>query len=447
MKKHLFWRLFIILALGVMIFFSLLQSVAILSNEKMSYIDLDHQQQILAWGEKAGLMLERGEQQQLNNWLSELALQENTWVSVVRSGVDVVAGDELNERFWSGHRIGRHVEWKIHLDFDVNPIMEVKLGASDNRFLMVLPDRMRPGAYQSYAFWIFRVVIPFIVLFALTLFIYQQVMTPLMSLHKATTEFSRGNYQARVLTNRNDEFGHVAKTFNIMAERTHSMIEHNRNLIADMSHEIRTPIARVEMALDCVQQALSVELMTDRIRSDIKLMRQLCEDALTLAWLENEQPDLRSESFDLCELLGVLIEDAQFEYPDRNIILDIPETVFLYRSNQRALGSALENIIRNGLRYTALSKSLQIKVWQTNHQIYISILDSGPGIEVSMYQKIFTPFFKANNQTSSRKGFGVGLALAKRHIEAIKGEVSAKNNPNGGLEFTIILPFYEQSRD
>ncbi|MFT4836521.1 MAG: two-component system sensor histidine kinase PfeS [Psychromonas sp.] len=444
MKKHLFWRLFIMIALGIMTFFSLLHSAAILSNEKMSYIHLDHQLEILAWGEKARVMLEKGEKQKLNDWLSALTVEENTWVSIVRSDVDVVAGEALNERFWSGHGIGRNVEWKIHLDFHLNPIMEVVLAPSDNRFLIVLPDRMRPGTYQSYAFWVFRAVIPFIVLFALTLYIYRQVMTPLMHLHKASTEFSCGNYQARVVIDRDDEFGNVAKTFNVMAERTHSLIEYNRNLIADMSHEIRTPITRVEIALDCVEQGLHVDQMADRIRSDIKLMRQLCEDALTLAWLENEQPDLRSECFDLCELLGVLVEDAEFEYPDRTIDLNMPESLLLSRSNQRALGSALENIIRNGLRYTAEGESIQIRVWKASQKIYVSIIDSGPGIEASMCEKIFIPFFKANNQTCSRKGVGVGLALAKRHIEAIKGEVSAKNNHSGGLQFVVVLPLYNQ---
>jgi two-component system sensor histidine kinase PfeS len=163
-----------------------------------------------------------------------------------------------------------------------------------------------------------------------------------------------------------------------------------------------------------------------------------------LAWLENEQPDLRYECFDLCELLGVLVEDAEFEYPDRAINLNTPESLLLCRSNQRSLGSALENIIRNGLRYTALGESLQIRVWETNQQIYISILDSGPGIEASMCEKIFIPFFKADNKSSSRKGFGVGLALAKRHIEAIKGAVSAKNNHRGGLQFMVVLPSYSQ---
>ena len=70
----------------------------------------------------------------------------------------------------------------------------------------------------------------------------------------------------------------------------------------------------------------------------------------------------------------------------------------------------------------------------------IVITDSGPGIDPSLYQQIFKPFFKANNQVASRKGFGVGLALAKRHIEAVGGKIVAYNAPERGLVMDITLP-------
>lgn len=443
MKKHLFWRLFIILALGVVAFFSLLHSVAIHSNEKMSFIHKEHQQEILDWGETAKQFVINGQLEQLDKWLKALSVKENTWVTVVQSHVQVIAGDTLNERFWSGHRIGRDVSWKIHLEFPNNPIMEVKLTPTNDRFLVILPDRMRPGSYQPYAFWIYRAVIPFLALFALTLYLYRQIMTPLMRLYKATTAFSQGDYQARVKVHRDDEFGQVAKTFNTMAERTSSLIEHNSHLIADMSHEMRTPIARIEMALDCAQQGLNTEFMEQRIRGDIKLMRQLCEDTLTLAWIENEQPDLRSEEVDLVELIEVLVEDAKFEFAGSHIQVNAPTAVRLQQSNQRALGCALENIMRNGLRYTPDGKALKIEVNKNKQGVFIHILDAGPGLDEQLCEKIFMPFFKADNQQGGRKGFGVGLALAKRHIQAINGEITVTNHAQGGLLFKICLPLIQ----
>lgn len=443
MKKLLFWRLFVVLSLGGVIFFSLLHSVTILSNEKMSYIDKQYQQEILDWGAQAQHYLENNQIVELDQWLKRLAEEEDTWVTLVKSDVQTIAGDPLNERFWSGYGIGRNVEWKIHLYFPENPIMEVALTPSNHHFLIILPDRMRPGTYMSHAFWFFRVIVPFCALLALTIFLYRYVMRPLQHFHRAAREFSNGDYSARIgnnLTLGDDEISQVARTFDQMAERTSTVIEHNRNLISDMSHEIRTPIARIEMALDCIEQNIKPDIMLERIKSEINEMRTLAEDTLTLAWIENEKPDLRNESFDLSELLEAIVDDAAFEFPDRKIDMRVPSTLLLSNSSQRALGQAIENILRNGLRYTPINGSLTIQVEQVGNTAQLSVIDTGPGLHESLYDKIFTPFFRAKDQRSTRKGFGVGLALAKRHIEAVKGTVNAHNSPNQGLCVTIVLP-------
>lgn len=443
MKKLLFWRLFVVLSLGGVIFFSLLHSAAILSNEKMSYIDEAHQQEILDWGAHVQDLLSQGKYDEMNRWLNQLAIDEDTWATVVRSQIDVISGNPLNKRFWDGYGIGRNVEWKIHLYFPENPIMEVALTPSNHHFLIKLPARMRPGTYMSHAFWFFRVILPFSALLTLTVYLYRYVMKPLHHFHRAAKEFSQGNYDARIsehLTLGNDEFSQVAKTFDTMAERTANVIAHNRNLIAEMSHEIRTPLARIEMATDCVESQIDARSMVQRIRTEVAAMRQMAEDTLTLAWLENERPKLANESFDLAELIDAIIEDAQFEYPDRSIDVHLPETLILTDSNQRALAQAIENIIRNGLRYTPKGKSLAVTALQTSSSVKLIISDTGPGLDPTKTQTIFRPFFKADNQVGSRKGFGVGLALAKRHIEAVKGSITAQNNPSRGLDMIIRLP-------
>ncbi|MGR5139230.1 sensor histidine kinase [Vibrio jasicida] len=443
MKKMLFWRLFVVLSLGVVIFFSLIHSVAILSNEKMSYLKKSHRQQILDWGSTAQTYIDQQDWQGLDTWLEELAANESTWATVLQSHLDVKGGNPLNERFWEGYGIGRSVEWKIHLDFPDNPIMEVPLSPFGYHFLILLPDRMRPGTYMSHAFWLFRFVIPFLSLLALTVYLYRYVMRPLQQFHRASRAFSQGDYSARIeqtMKLGNDEISQVARTFDNMAERTSDVIQHNRNLIADMSHEIRTPLARIEMAIDCVDKNIEREQMLQRIKSDTHKMRSTAEDTLTLAWIENEQPNLRTEAFDLAELVEIIVEDARFEYPDRHVLLQQDESLPINDSNQMALSQSLENVIRNGLRYTQLNEALKIEVRNSSEHYQIVITDSGPGIDPSLYQQIFKPFFKANNQVASRKGFGVGLALAKRHIEAVGGKIVAYNAPERGLVMDITLP-------
>ncbi|CCO49869.1 putative Signal transduction histidine kinase [Vibrio nigripulchritudo SOn1] len=442
MKKVLFWRLFIILSLGVVIFFSLLHSVAILSEEKMSYLKQSHRDEILAWGSKAQTLVDENKIEELDRWLNELAIEEDTWATLVRSQVDVIGGNPLNQRFFDGYGIGRNVDWKIHLYFPDNPIMEVALSQGNYHFLIILPDRMRPGTYMSHAFWLFRFVIPFAALLALTVYIYRYVMKPLQRFHSATQEFSKGNFNERIGgTRTNDEFGEIAKTFDEMAERTSTLIEHHRNLISDMSHEIRTPISRIELALNCIERGIDVKSMFHRIETEVRNMRQLAEDTLTLAWIENERPDLRSESFDLVELVDSIIDDASFEYPDAKVTVSLPDNLVLNFSSQRALGQAIENVIRNGLRYTPKQGEFHVSAELRDKHVVLKIRDSGPGVPDSMLSHIFKPFFKLKQKNNEgRTGFGVGLALAKRHIESVKGKITAVNNATDGLEMIISLP-------
>ncbi len=443
MKRLLFWRLFIILALGGVIFFSLLHSAAILSDEKMSYLDEAHQQEILDWGKQAQRLYDAGDQAALDAWINNLSEQQGTWIAIVESNLSLTSGKPLEKRFWEGFTLGRGVDWKIHLYFSWNPIMEVTLIPDNQHFLVLLPDRMRPGTYMSHALWFFRVILPFTTLLALSIYLYRYVMRPLMHFKEVSNAFSQGDYDARISQRMplgQDEISQIARTFDHMANRTSQVIEHNRNLISDMSHEIRTPIARIETALDCLDQDIRNEEMRDKIRREINAIRTMAEDTLTLAWIENEQPQLKDEDFDMSELLEVLLEDARFEFQDKIVTLDIPENMPVSQSNQRALAQALENIIRNGLRYTPERETLAIKAKLVETNWVISIIDGGDGLDQSLHQSIFKPFFKANNQQGCRKGYGVGLALAKRHIEAVGGTISVDNADQMGLAFTITLP-------
>ncbi len=451
MKKVFFWRLFVVLALGMVFFFSMLHSAAIHTKETMSFLKQSHRQEIQDWGNTAQTLLKADQANgttTLDAWLTELGQKEDTWTTVVRSQIDVLGGDALNQRFIDGYRIGRNVDWKIHLDFPNNPIMEVTLAPSNQHFLILLPDRMRPGTYVSHAFWIFRFIIPFASLLALTIYLYRYVMKPIQRLHSATQAFSQGNYDVRIGDTVNlgkDEFSQVAKTFDQMAERTSELIAHQRNLIADMSHEIRTPLTRIEMALNCAEQNIDASQMLKRVGQETQAMRQLAEDTLTLAWLDNERPNLRQESFDLSELVEVILDDAQFEYPEIIIENRLPEQIPLKHSNQRSLAQAIENIVRNGLRYTPSGKTFQVSHQQSQHQVSIRIKDAGPGVPEALLAKIFTPFFKVKQKDHTRSGFGVGLALAERHIQAVQGSVSAHNHLDGGLEIIITLPLGDES--
>lgn len=443
MSRQLFWKMCLIFATGVVALFYFINLLTSRTEEGMSMLALEHRQQITDWGRHAEKLYKAQDIEGLSQFLTDLRQQEDTWVAVVSFDYANVAGDPIKEVYQGDPMFGRSVDWKIHLYLDYNPVMEVAFDNVRASFLVQLPLRMRPGAYWRYTQLTIQIIIPTILLALLCVLLYRYIMKPLLQLQSATRHFSEGKLDSRaseLMGKRNDEFSDLAKTFDDMASRIGEQITNQRQLIADLSHELRTPLTRLDIALATVKNQ-HVSDNINRIDRESKYIRRLVEDTLSLAWLDNEKPKLTSESLDLIDLLDVLISDAMFEFPDRKIVSQLPEAAPIENSSHRAAGQAIENILRNALRYTPVNKTVEIRFSATAAHYEISILDQGPGVPEELLQRIFKPFFRVDKSRERKGGsFGLGLALAQRQLAAIRGNVSASNRKTGGLAMVVTIP-------
>ncbi len=443
MKRKLLWKLCLILATGLVAFFYLLHLFTLKTEESMSFIAKQDRAQLQAWGSHAESLYTQGELGKLNEWLNILKAQEDTWISITGFNVNHIAGEPFDKSIVGSYHFGRSVEWKIHLYFEQNPIMEIPFATADASLLIKLPDRMRPGSHWTTTKFILQIIMPMLVLVVLSIILYRHIITPLQKLDKATAEFSRGNFSVRVakhLGGRTDELAQLAFTFDKMASRIGELINNQRQLISDLSHELRTPLTRLDIAVDNFEQHDSQRHL-ERISRESKHIRKLVEDSLTLAWLENEKPIIQQEPVDLVDLLDVLIDDARFEFPDRKIMLNIPPSAVIENSCHRALGPAIENVVRNALRYTPAYAQVTINLSLESGAYKLQVLDQGPGIPEQFLQKVFEPFFRVDDaRISDGDSFGLGLALAKRHLASVRAQISAHNHDSGGLIVVIMIP-------
>lgn len=440
MNHRLFWKLCLVIGLGSVLLFWIIARVAWQTEERMSFIDAEHQRTLRHYGEQAEAMYRAGDHEALARWLTTLQQQEQTWAAVVESDVRPLAGSVLTERFQEGFGLGRDVSWKIHLYFQENPIMDLPFADGRTHFLIILPQRMRPGLNWHYAKLLLQLVVPLVLMLIVCLVLYRHLMQPLGRLEQATRQFSDGRLDVRVrslLGSRNDELARLAETFDAMAARTGQLIIDQRQRLADMSHELRTPLTRIEMAVSLAEQDGGQRQLLERIREDCAGMRRLVEDALTLSWLENERPELRDESLDLSELIDSILDDARFEYPNRQILCELPDSAPLHGSSSRALGQAIENVVRNALDHTPAGGQIEVSLVEEDGDWLLRIADQGPGVAEQWLERIFQPFFRGG---SERAGFGLGLALAQRQVSATGGSVRASNRVGGGLLMDIRLP-------
>ncbi|KZN14653.1 sensor histidine kinase [Marinomonas sp. TW1] len=458
MKNRLLWKLFLVVAVSTVVLFWLIDLVAQHTEESMSYIDQSYREELKNYAKEAERILNTEGEEALAEWVDHLEKKENTWIAIATPTISTLANTKLSQHYLDAFTLGRSIEWKIHLYFTQNPTMDIPFADGHTRFLIQLPQRMRPGNNLLIVDLILQIAIPFLLLCLITSVLYKHVMKPLKKLERATHQFSEGKFDVRAnegFSHRHDELTNLASTFDHMADRISTLIINQRQLLADLSHELRTPLARLNIAVDCVEQDLDSKKALERLRYESSNMQGLIEDALTLAWFNTESPSLALEELEITSLLQVIVDDARYEFSQHNIQLIQPDHDVFIDSAHQALTAALENIIRNGLFHTPTGKTLTIELDQKSDHLNIEIKDQGHGVPNEHLEDIFTPFFRLkqnlqNNQnddpsiSSNKSGYGLGLALAKRQILALGGSIHAENinqAPENGLRVLIRLPY------
>jgi len=222
--------------------------------------------------------------------------------------------------------------------------------------------------------------------------------------------------------------------FNHMADRIHELLEAQKLLVRDISHELRSPLARLRVVVELAREDTIRPLpWMDDIERQVDRVNGLIGEMLMLSLMESTRTASHEETFAIGELFDDLLADMNLEAQARSCSLVFESTKEETRiaGQQELLRRALENIIRNAIRYTPVGGVVEVKTgWKpastgdsgypgsTTHMT-ITIRDEGPGVPESSLTQIFRPFYRANMpQENSTDGFGLGLAIADRGSES-----------------------------
>jgi len=167
---------------------------------------------------------------------------------------------------------------------------------------------------------------------------------------------------------------------------------------------------------------------------------------LTIARLEGGHDGMKTAVIDLSELIEEVANDANFEAQSRNShVLVVNDEVLLVKGNVEVLHSAIENVVRNALRYTWEGTDVQVTLTAErdadgDHAV-LRVGDFGPGVPESSLDKLFLPFYRIDDARGRETGgVGLGLAITERAVRLHAGTVKASNRPEGGLIVEIRLP-------
>jgi len=257
-----------------------------------------------------------------------------------------------------------------------------------------------------------------------------------------------GDLSARVTLKGSDEVSALATDFNRMADRINEMLTSQRQLVSDVSHELRSPLARLRIALELAERADNPVTSLQRIEKEADELESLVTGLLSLARIESGQSQLEKQTLSLCELLNQIVEDANYEGQamQRQVQLTHCDNITLF-ADPVMLRSAIENVIRNALHYTPSKSQVLVSVLQTQKSVSITVDDQGEGVPPQALDRLFEPFARvAEARDRLSGGYGLGLAITGKVIQAHNGKVTAENRKEGGLRVTIILPFIPPER-
>jgi len=277
---------------------------------------------------------------------------------------------------------------------------------------------------------------------------------PVLSLRATTNELAEGNLGARVsskLTKRRDEIGQLGRDFNGMAERLEMMVKAQQRLLGDISHELRSPLARLGVALGLARQRSGPQATgsLDRIERESDNLNEMISQLLTLTRLESGTDGRKRTEVDLSELVREVAEDADFEARSLNRSVQVVSSdKCSIPGVEELLRSAVENVVRNAVRYTAEGTAVEVALRKQNGSgdnfAVISVRDRGNGVPDESLERIFRPFYRTEDarDRQSGGGTGLGLAITERAVRMHGGTVQAANAAGGGLsvEMKLLLP-------
>ena len=292
-----------------------------------------------------------------------------------------------------------------------------------------------------------KVVIALLASLTLSFIFSRNLIAPINHLKQAAVKLSDGDLTARadIDPNRQDELGVLGRDFNSMATQLEQLISAQKRLLADISHELRSPLTRLKMATGLAQMQTPEENQTYllRIEKEANQLDKMIADVLQVSRLEAKSQTLSLHQQSLQVIIDHVLNDAQFEAKQTNKQLLVEGQLNIdIRCDESLIASALENVLRNAIKYAAHTITLSLNI---SDVIYIEICDDGPGVEPQNLTKLCEPFFRqsdARDRTSG--GTGLGLAIAKNAIVAHAGSLTLHNSQPNGLCVRIALPLDKQ---
>ncbi len=265
--------------------------------------------------------------------------------------------------------------------------------------------------------------------------VLRNLLQPVRDLSGGVARLADGHLDVAVPARSNDEFGALADAFNNMVRRVREMIRARDQLLLDVSHELRSPVTRLKVALELADDA---EIKA-RMAGDLAEIEIMIGELIELERLRDGH-GIKPERQDLVALLHEAARS--FEGRPPGVRVAVPEPEIAVDVDRDRMRTVIRNLVENAVKYSGADRRpVEVGAARDGNRVVIRVTDDGPGIPEADIPNLFEPFFRVDRSRSKKTGgYGLGLSIARRIVEAHGGTIAVQNNAGGGATFVVTLP-------
>ena len=294
-------------------------------------------------------------------------------------------------------------------------------------------------------FLIFLLVLIFCLIIGavVTIFFSKWFFDPIKKLRIAMGKVADGDFSVRLKTESSSkEIQEVYSGFNLMAHELTSTEILQSDFVSNVSHEFKTPINAIEgyttLLQGCDDLDEEHQEYVEKILFNTKRLSRLVGNILLLSKIENQEIQTHQTSFRLDEQIRQSIVALESAWTAKELELDVDLEDITYTGNESLMHHVWDNLIGNAIKFNPQCGLLKISLKKEDKHVIFTVTDSGPGLSEEAIKHLFDKFYQADT-TRKEEGNGLGLALVRRILTIVGGDISAENLAGGGCTFTVKL--------
>ena len=247
-----------------------------------------------------------------------------------------------------------------------------------------------------------------------------------------------------------NQYDEIIDGINKMAKELESSETMKKDFISNVSHELKTPLSTISAYCEILQDpSLSEEERNERIAmilKNVKKLSNLVSNILKLNKLENQEIYPEKKLFDLSARVASAFLSFVDASEEKGIILNasVKDDVMIV-SDPDLLDIVWNNLIGNAVKFTSSGGKVSVVLEEDDEEVRVYISDTGVGMSRNTLNHIFDRFYQADTSHQT-EGHGLGLALVKRVIEIVRGEICVESEEGKGTVFEIILKKETETR-